>query len=71
MKLTKFFSNDEAAMTVATHLTIYAKMNFGFGIPACIFQVLTYSIRIWIIDDVTAALVSLGFDISCVGVAAG
>ena len=70
-KLTKFFSNDDAAMTVATHLVKYAKVNLIVGIPACILQAFTYSINTVITDDVTAAVVSIGFDVSCVGVAAG
>ena len=70
-KLKKFFSNDEAAMTVATHLATYAKVNFVFGIPACILQVCTYLINIWIEEDFLAAAVSLAYDLSCLGVATG
>ena len=70
-KLTKFFSNDEAAMTLSKHLINYAKLNLYFGLPACILHVCAYLINIWIKDDIPAALVSLGFDISCVGVSAG
>ena len=70
-RLTKFFSNDAAAMTVAHHLSGYVKINLLFGIPCCIFQVSVYSVNIWINDDIPAALVSLGYDLSCMGVAAG
>ena len=47
----------------------YCTLNAVFGLSLCIFQVLSYSINNWITDEIPAALINIGFDVSCWGVA--
>ena len=49
----------------------YCRLNVVFGLSLCLFQVLSYSINIWITEDIPAALINIGFDVSCLGVAYG
>ena len=55
----------------AIRLKRYAKINTFFGSLLCVFQVLSYNINTWFTDDLSAAGMNLGFDISCIGVAYG
>ena len=52
-------------------LRIYCRINGIFGTLLCIFQILCYSINVWITDDIPATIINIGFDLSCLGVAYG
>ena len=67
----QFFSGDEAAMRMSRRLEKYAKINTRFGILLCVFQVLVGMINTWFNEEVSASLINLGFDITCLGVAGG
>ena len=62
---------DDAKEKFRQKLRTYCVVNGIFGTSLCIFQVLSYSINVLITEDIPAAAINIGFDVSCLGVAYG
>ena len=68
-QLLKFFKDDVDAQQVNMHLFNYCRMNILFGLGLCVTQVLTYFIDVIFNDEISASVVNICFDITCIGTA--
>ena len=68
-QLLKFFKDDVDAQQVNMHLFNYCRMNILLGLGLCVTQVLTYFIDVIFNDEISASMVNICFDITCIGTA--